>query len=200
MQLKSRSVRQRMKMHLTKLAETVLLQLECFWVLQEIDHLCSKEDPVALQVMDRIYSDRPVTWRALHPLVRVNTGISLLAVPIALCARLNDQELATHGFDIRPEYAVTLYERGVVIAPSASSVLRVFRNAVAHLPDFAAGGSSPNIAFDRGVLCCWSEKRGGSEIVFDNEAGCIEFLRDLVRLCRGIAGSLLAPSRRQGPA
>lgn len=76
-------------------------------------------------------------------------------------------------------------------------VLTVFRNAIAHLPDFATGNVPANISFDEGILRCWSQVRPGAkshEVVFRDEQGFVEFIRDLLRLIKKSALALIKRS------
>jgi len=177
---------------ISKLTETVLLQLECFWILQELDEGCRQKDPLATSLMDNLYANRPVGWQKLHPFVRLNTTISLLVVPISFAARLSEDELRAHGFSLSDKYDLVYRQGGDPANPTPRDVLRVLRNSVAHLPDFAAGGSPPNISFDEGILRCWSQNRS-SEVVFRSEAGFVYFVGDLLRLCRRACLRLLQP-------
>ena len=52
-------------MELQKLAETVLYQLECFRVLQELDEGWSAQDPAAVKFLTSLYATRSVQWRLL---------------------------------------------------------------------------------------------------------------------------------------
>lgn len=176
-----------------ELAETVLLQLECFWLLQELDEECRCNDPAISAALDRIYHERnrPVTWRELHPFVRLKTTLGLLVVPISFASRLSAEELDAHGFSVRTEHNI-LFREGCreIRSPEPSRVLLVLRNALAHLPEFAVGGSGPNVSFDEGILRCWT-RTGSSEVVFRSEDGFISFLRDLLPVVRKAAGALL---------
>jgi len=66
---------------------------------------------------------------------------------------------------------------------------------VAHLPDFAfEDHDDVNVAFGPdGVLRCWSENKS-SEVIFREESGFLEFLRDLAGLCRRAAEKQVAVS------
>lgn len=178
-------------MDLRKLAETVLLQLECFWVLQELDHASDSGDRLVSEFLDTLYAGRSVSWRSLQPLVRLNTVLALLVVPISFAARLSDQDLLELGFSVSSEHQVRCRENGRDRSLSPREVLLVLRNAVAHLPDFAAGDTRDvNVSFGEGVLRCWTQTKS-REIIFQTEAGFVVFLRDLVGLCRKAAGKLV---------
>ena len=180
-------------MNTTKLAETVLLRIECFWFLQEVDYACSTGDVNVAGVLDRIYARRPVSWRALHPLIRINTFLALLMVPIAFVARLSDQELAERGFSIKREHDLKCRERGEAVELSPRDLLAVLRNAIAHLPDYASGDCQElNVAFGEGILRCWT-RTGGRELIFCSEQGFVRFSGDLLSLCRKAAGRLVSP-------
>lgn len=179
-----------------KLAETVLLQLECFWILQELDHGWRSKDPSAVAFLNGAYEGRQVKWSDVFPLARLNTVLSLLAVPIAFASRLSESELESFGFRIREEHCLTFKENSAERSPKASEALRIVRNAVAHLPDFASGDQPDvNVAFDRGgVVRFWSKNNSGSEVIFHQESGILEFLRDLTKLCRRAAGKQVTVS------
>ena len=168
-------------MNLQKLAETVLYQIEHFWVLQEIDEACRSKDDATIAFLDRIYAHRRVQWADLIPFVRLNTVLSSLLVPLSFAARFSDAELRDWGFTIKHEYGLRFEQNGQVENPTPHKVLRTLRNAVAHLPDFAAGGTTveeePNISFDKGILRCRSK---ANELVFQTEGGFALFLSDLL--------------------
>lgn len=177
-------------MKLMKLAETVLLQLECFWVLQEIDEGVRTEQPGALSFLDSVYARRPVGWRELHPYLRLNTTLAQLLLPISFVARLTEEELSSLGFRVEPHYDVVCREGGQSCQLSPRDFLVVIRNAVAHLPDFAAGTAPDvNISFDDGILRCWTQTRS-REVIFRSEEGFFAFLQDFVRVCRSAAGEI----------
>jgi hypothetical protein len=178
------------EVELRKLAETVLLELECFWVLQELDERLRSDDRTAVALLENLYARRSVSWHEVHPLVRLNTVLALLVVPISFVARHSEQELSSFGFCIKNEYKVICRQEGKDCVLAPRDFLLVLRNAVAHLPDFAFGTSSDaNISFTEGVLRCWSSTKS-REIVFQTEKGFVEFLRDLVSICREAAKKL----------
>lgn len=76
-------------MNLLQLTETVLLQIECFWVLQELDEGLRVDDGIIVAAVERIYRGRQVSWREIQPLVRLKTTLSLLAIPLSYAARLS---------------------------------------------------------------------------------------------------------------
>lgn len=175
-----------------KLAETVLLQLEHFFVLQEIDEAWRHRDTAATKFLDRIYKERAVAPKDVIPYLRLNTTISLLIVPLSFVARFSDEQLSEFGFAIKKEYDLRLSRNGEAVIPTSQEVLRVLRNAIAHLSDFAAGENhgdeSPNISFDEGILRCRS---GTCELVFESESGFFYFLRELHPAIRKAAARLL---------
>jgi hypothetical protein len=153
-------------MELRKLAETVLLELECFWVLQELDEGWRTHDRTAVAHVEKLYAVGPVSWPDVHPLVRLNTVLALLVVPIAFVARLSEDDLHALGFRIKDEYNVVCRQEGRACVLAPRDFLLVLRNAVAHLPDFASGVSSDvNISFAEGILRCWSSTKS-REVVF----------------------------------
>jgi hypothetical protein len=183
-------------MELRKLAETALLQCECFWLLQEIDEKWRQNDPHARNLLSAIYADRPIKFSNVHPLVRLLTGLSTAFVPICFTLQSTQEELEpieqglrSGGYDIR----YLEHEREVSVA--APKFLSVFRNALAHLPDFISGRESPNISFEEGILTCRSRD---SKIIFCNETGYINFLNDTFRVVRKTAGRLLYEGELSG--
>lgn len=175
-----------------KLAETVLLTLECFFALQELeqDHKL---------IMDGLYSSRPVTYSEVAPLLRVNTTLSMLTVPLCFADRLaRDKKLTLtldphrHGIILKKD-SVEIPVKGEI-----SSVLRCIRNAVAHLPDFiwtGADSADASIRFDESATLFVSEKTKKSkhkwEVVFSNSDGFADFLRDLLPAIRNATRMLL---------
>lgn len=176
-------------MNLQKLAETVIYQIELFWVLQELDEAIRKNNAAAVTFLDEIYSHRSVQWQHLVPFVRLNTVLSSLLVPLSFAARFSDDELAGYGFNVKTEYRAHLTCNGEVSA-SPHLLLRTLRNAVAHLADFAVGDEAeePTIAFDKGILRCRSRN---SELVFENETGFLLFLSDLLRATKAATGTFI---------
>lgn len=182
------------------LATVVLLQLECFWRLQEIDELLRQNDADTSALMDRLYSRRPVGWRELHPLVRMHTTLAHLVLPICFANSLTNQQLS--GFSIKSEYDLVFRDNGAKTPPTVQAVLRVLRNALAHLPDFAAGSVSPNVSFEAGIVRFWTQpptrgqnaKSRSAEVVFNTESGFVEFVRDLFGVVRaGCSPGAVAP-------
>lgn len=172
-----------------KLAETVLLNLECLWVLQELDELWRSRDAGACELLNGLYERRPVGWQDVYPLARLNTVLALLVVPIAFASRLSSTELTSYGFQLKPEYEVLCRRAGQVCALGPNEFLRVLRNSLAHLPDFVSGESTDvNISFNEGILRCWSRS---AEVVFLTEKGFIKFLRDFIYLCRTASGRIM---------
>ena len=174
-----------------KLAETVLTQLECFYVLQELDEAFRKRTPSARQFTSKIYSNRPVNYVEIYPLVRRATTLTLLALPIAYICKLSDRSLHELEFEIKPCYDLTCYRDGNICDLKAKEVLIVLRNAVAHMSDFASNSSvQPNISFDGEATRFWTQTKS-TEIVISSEAGFLAFIRDLFSTCRKAAGMLL---------
>lgn len=180
-------------MNLQKLAETVLYQVEHFWLLQELDEACRAKDRVAVAFLDKAYSHRRVRWPDLVPYVRLNTVLSSLLVPLSFAARFKDEELKAFGFNIKEVYKLSFQQGSKSVAPTPHVVLRTLRNAVAHLPDFAAGTGSemPNISFDKGILCCRSRN---NELVFNTEVGFVHFLSDVLRAIKTATGNFIGSS------
>ncbi len=177
-------------MNSQKLAETVLYQIEHFWLLQEIDEAVLENDSATVSALDKIYSHRSVRWQNLIPFVRLNTVLSSLFVPLSFAARFSDDELAEYGFKVKAEYCTCLTCRGSVVPATAQVLLRTLRNAVAHLSDYAAGKKKeePNIAFDSGILRCRSNHY---ELVFESEAGFVLFLSELLQATKVAAGKFI---------
>ncbi len=179
-------------MDLVKLAETVLLNMECFWVLQELDEAYGSEDVSAGTFLQNRYIRRPVEYCDIHPLIRINTTLALLILPVSFLNRFSGDDLRQTGFRIREEYQIVYRRNGEPSAIIADGdVLTVVRNALAHLPDFACGGCEANIAFDDGILRCHSDRRGGEDVVFESEDGFVSFVTDLMSSCRSAASSII---------
>lgn len=182
----------------TKLAETVLYQLEHFWIIQELDHESCKGDKFAVGFLDKIYAAGPTNWRGLVPFMRLNTTLTCLAIPISFASRFSDDQLAAYGFNIRSEHRI--YFEGTLAEGRLSphDVLKTLRNSIAHLPDYAAGEGQavdePNISFDSGILRCWTRSK---VLVFETEAGFVLFLSDLFPAIRRAASELLRKGRQE---
>jgi hypothetical protein len=179
-------------MELRKLAETVLLQVECLWLLQEIDERWSRKDRNIQPVLAEIYENRRVRFGDLYPLARLMTGLSMVLVPISFTLNSTSEEtqLIDQGLGC-DRYNITYSEAGSACAVDAERLLKVVRDATAHLPDFMSGKVVPNISFDEGILCCKSRVRK-AKLVFESEQGYIAFLGDLLRVVRRTAGRVLA--------
>ena len=178
-------------MELIKVAETVLLQLKHFWVLQELDEAVHIGDKRAIGLLDDIYRNRSVSGNQLVPFMRITTALTSLLLPLSFAARFSDDKLRTFGFNIKDTYAIKLYSDSELVAdPSPHKVLRTLRNAVAHLADFAAGNESEslNISFTPGILSCKSQK---DMLVFHSEEGFVLLLSDLIKATRVAARTLL---------
>jgi hypothetical protein len=185
----------------TKLAETLLLQLEIFSLLQFLDGGVEERDVHVLKTISTYYQrTRPgLDWQnsVIFPLVRRGTSLSILVLPFAFTSRLTDAECQTYGLVIRPEHDLE-YRHGDIpeTAPSAEQVLRVVRNAVAHLPDniMEPGKGQPNVTFDNlhgaeGIICFRSR---ANQVIFHTEAGYVAFLNMFASgVRRAIQGKLL---------
>jgi len=176
-----------------KLAETILLQLEIFVLVQFIDERCERNDADAIRLLTDLHLQRhpDLRWEDLLPLVRLNTSFAMLTLPICFVSRFDDEELYEFGFRVRPEHDLLYRDKGRVTAATSSKVLRTFRNAIAHLPDFAAGTGTclPNVTFDEGIARLSSRD---TELVFRSEEGYVQFLRDLIPAIRsGVRNRLL---------
>lgn len=175
-------------MNENELAETVLMQLECFWILQELDHKIKCGNGDAKKIMSDIYQGRLIgdNWSKME-FIQIKTTLPMLTLPICLLCRLDEQGLQDVGFEVGKRHNTTCR---VTNGPENTTwALRVIRNALAHLPDFVAGKCNPNVTFDEGVVKLKSERLG--EIVFNDEKGFVEFVRDVIRASRKYAGQLL---------
>ena len=175
-----------------KLAETVCLQLESFWILQELDALLAEDSDSAQTLMNEIYSCRATDWHTLLPVVRGTTALTLLALPMALACRLSDGELVAKGFEVKDKYSLQCRENGKPDTFSPKVLLTVLRNAVAHMPDFAAGQcAKPNIWIEGEAIHFWTESKC-REVVVTTSSGYHQLLNDIVALCRSAASDLLS--------
>jgi hypothetical protein len=174
-----------------KLAETVLLQLECFYVIQELDEAFRVRKQSARTFLAKIYSRRPVKFDFVYPLLRRTTTLNLLALPIAFVCRLSDRSLSELKFEIKQTYNLECYENGEASSLSAKEILLVLRNAIAHTPDFATDPNiKPNISFDGESTRFWTRKKS-KEIVLTSEIGFHFFISDLINTCRTAARMLI---------
>ena len=172
-----------------KLSETVLLQIEAFWVLQEIDESWRQQEPNALKFLESLYVNRSVDFGIIYPVLRISTTISTLFLPIAYTSQATLEEMDTIKQGLSSNRYDVIVEGNRFDAPTT---LRVFRNSVAHLPDFMFGSESPNISFDEGVLCCRSRS---SKLVFNSEEGFINFIGDLLRMAKAMTRRFLEEAR-----
>jgi hypothetical protein len=131
-------------MNLAKLVETVTYQLEAFSLLQSIDECVRDNDAQAIALLDAVYARKGYDWRPLHPFIRLNTTLSLLIVPVCFLNRATEDELNQYGMQAPTSYGIDIEHPPEGHDPSITLVVRVLRNALAHLPDFAAGGDDPN--------------------------------------------------------
>jgi hypothetical protein len=172
------------------LAEMVLLQLECFWTLQEIDERLRRGDNTAIALMKAVYSRRPMDWHEIQPLLRLKTTLSQIVIPVSFAKTLPPEKL--NALSIKPEHRLIFRENGNKKTPTTVEVICVLRNALAHLFDFAAGDVAPNISFDKGIVRFSTEPpnqskkthKKRSEVVFETEDGFVKFLGDLFPLVR----------------
>ncbi len=180
-------------------SEIVLFNLELFWVLQELDELARQGDAAAVDVLTKIYSGRRVRWEDVHPLMRLKTTLVLLGPAVAYVYRMDNAQLKAMGFAIRPEHGIVFRIDGTPCKrPTPANVLHTLRNALAHLMDFVADDNrEPSIRFDEGVLRAVSTQPLGGrvfEVVFNHDAGFIEFVRDVFVLTRRATKNALGES------
>ncbi|MEX2188665.1 MAG: hypothetical protein WD875_17790 [Pirellulales bacterium] len=164
------------------LAKAVLFEIECFWRLQEVDFLLDSEDVETIRLMDRLYRNRSVDWRELHPIMCLPTLLTHLALPVAYALSLSAEELS--AFTVKSQHDVLYRKKGCENTAEPRTVIRVVRNALAHLPDFASNetSASPNVNYDEGTVRFWS--RTGEEVVFKSQDGLVAFVNDLLRVVR----------------
>ena len=173
----------------SELARIVFYQLETFYFLQEFDHLRKIKDEAAISILTRIYQQRQVDPLSLQ-FANLISGLSILNFPLAIARNLNDEQLSKYDFPTDYDRYALIYRRnGMRQVPSGpSEVLRVVRNAVAHLPDFFNEDASPNITFDDGLIVFHSRK---CDVIIETAEGYINFISDLTSAIKKIALDLM---------
>jgi len=173
-----------------ELMDSILMQIECIYILEGLYHELKNQNHLAEKIMDRIYERSGAGWRLDNrepiPFVQIKTTLPMITMPISLLYRLDDKELHNLNFELKECYNLSCSPANNK-PQSASWLLRVMRNALAHLPDFAAGECEPNVDFDEGHVRLRSNGLG--EIVFRDENGFMNFFKDVMTACRAYVRS-----------
>jgi hypothetical protein len=173
-------------MNNTKFSETVLLSLEAFWVLQELESLPPTSS--AREFLNGVYSHRPVSYEDIRPLLRIGTCLCLLAPALAFASALADKSQLDELI-IKGEYSIGYKLGGTSKVPGGKVVLRTIRNSLSHFTEPFADASSScdeikgRISFPDNVAVQFNNQNG-SELIFDTREGFINFLNDLLPIVR----------------
>jgi hypothetical protein len=172
-----------------QLAETVLFQVECFMILQELDHEAQSANTDARRFLDRQYPNIDHDQRNFFD---IKTVLATLLIPICFLDKSNEEEINAcfHPID---EYGVSFFRDGAQAEATPKGVLHVVRNALAHLPDFAAAQRGPNVSFPENVVVRLSSRvrRQRHDVVFQQEDGFVRFVGDVVRAARANTSALI---------
>ena len=177
-------------MNNTKFSETVLLSLEAFWVLQELENLPPTSS--ARKIINGVYSHRLVSYEDLRPLLRIGTGLCLLTPALAFASALADKSQLDELI-IKDEYSIRYRSGDSPRSPSGRQVLRTIRNSLSHFTELFADPSNSNveikgrISFPDNIAVQFSNENG-SELIFDTHEGFINFLNDLLPIVRSKLG------------
>ena len=174
-------------MNNTKFSETVLLSLEAFWVLQELESLPPTSS--AREMLNSVYSHRCVSYEDIRPLLRIGTCLCLLTPALAFASALADKNQLDE-LVIKGEYSIEYKLGGASKDPVGKEVLRTIRNSLSHFTEpFADASNSSDeikgrVSFPDNVAVQFNNK-DGSELIFGTREGFINFLNDLLPIVRG---------------
>ena len=174
-------------MNNTKFSETVLLSLEAFWVLQEVESLPPTSS--AREILKSVYSHRCVSYEDIRPLLRIGTCLCLLTPALAFASALADKNQLDE-LVIKGKYSIEYKHRGASKDPVGKKVLRTIRNSLSHFTEpFADASTSSDeikgrVSFPDNVAVQFNNKNG-SELIFGTREGFINFLNDLLPIVRG---------------
>ena len=177
-------------MNNTKFSETVLLSLEAFWVLQELENLPPTSS--ARKILNGVYSNRPVSYEDIRPLLRIGTCLCLLTPALAFASALADKSQLDELI-ISDKYSIKYKLGDASKDHGGKEVLRTIRNSLSHFTEPFADTSSSSveikgrISFPDNVAVQFNNENG-SELIFDTREGFINFLNDLLPIVKSKLG------------
>jgi hypothetical protein len=170
----------------TKFSETILLSLEAFWVLQELESMPPTSS--ASEALNEIYFQRAVTYEEVKPLLRMGTCLCLLTPALAFASALADKS-QLEEFSIRDEHTIQFSFHDTPKTPDTKEVLRTIRNSLSHFTEpFADNNNSTidikgRISFPKNAALKLNNKNT-AELVFGTREGFISFLNDLLPIVK----------------
>ncbi len=171
----------------SKFSETILLSLEAFWVLQELESMPPTSS--ASEVLNGIYFQRAVTYEDVKPLLRIGTCLCLLTPALAFASALADKD-QLEEFSIESKHGIQFSFDGTPKTPDTKEVLRTIRNSLSHFTEPFADKSNSSldikgrISFPDNAALQLNNKNT-AELVFRTREGFISFLNDLLPIVRG---------------
>jgi hypothetical protein len=179
-------------MQTNKLADTILIQLECVYTLQELEYYITNSDRNAVKIIKKIYDKRPVNYRQVTPLLKRPTVLNMLYMPIAFLCRFNNESLINMGLRFDDKHDIVCYEGNDICELNAKEILTVIRNALSHLADFASDPDiEPNLIF-KGETTKFYTQHKSRTVIIQSEKGFIEFLRSIMSCSRKSTQALLS--------
>lgn len=173
-------------MNNTKFSETILLSLEAFWVLQELENLPPTSS--AREILNGVYSRRPVSYKDIRPLLRIGTCLCLLTPALAFASALANKDQLDELI-IKDEYSIKYKLKGTSTAPGGKEVLKTIRNSLSHFTEPFADTSDSSVKYKDRIsfpdnAAVQFNNTNGSELIFHTREGFINFLNDLLLIVR----------------